>query len=96
MFVLLSKALILIKYALHGKQILNIRHITHGDKRSLTDAAAAFGIFAHENMAMECATTANFTGTGNFEAFFRGAIGFHFWHGKYFTQKKCKGRELRE
>ena len=69
-----------LKYALHGKQILDIWHITHSDKRSLTDAAAAFGIFAHENMAMECATTLDFTSAGNFKAFFRSAIGLDFWH----------------
>jgi len=36
---------------------------------------------------VECATTANFTGTGNFEAFFRSAVGLYFWHGKYLRKK---------
>lgn len=69
------------------KQILDVRHIALSHKRTLTDTAAALGIFADENMTVECATTADFTGTGNFEAFFRSAIGLYFWHGKYLRKK---------
>jgi hypothetical protein len=69
------------------KQILDVRHIAHRDKRALTDTAAALGIFADENMAVICATAANFTGTGNFEAFFRSAIGLYFWHIEILAQK---------
>jgi hypothetical protein len=37
-------------------------------------------------MSVESAAAANFTGSGNFEAFFCRAIGFHFWHG--YVRKK--------
>ena len=62
------------------QQILDVGHIALGDHRRLPDTAAALGIFAHENMAMECATTLDFTSAGNFKAFFRSAIGLDFWH----------------
>lgn len=62
------------------KQVLDVRHIALGYKRALTDTAAALCIFTHENMAMERATTANLTGTGNLKTFFRSAIGLYFWH----------------
>jgi len=41
---------------------------------------APFGIFAAHKMATTAATSADFTGSSNFDSFAQTLVGFLFWH----------------